>query len=108
MINENNLFQVKKSLNYKKSPSRQRIRNNFFYKRGTKKYFLYLQWRYNEFYCLILHCVIYPIDIPDNFSQKDLIKQDKNLYKIKNFLKYISKKNNKKICFSLNSEKIVL
>lgn len=97
----NKISEVRTSCNARSSSSRQRKGNNFKYKRGTNKYYLFVQERYNDIYCLILQSVLYPTP-KDNFEMKDLIKADKNLKNIYIYLKDLMEEKNKNITFSLS------
>ena len=97
---------VEISSNARTSSSRQRNEvKKFRYKRGSTKYFLYIQERFLDIYCFIVKSVLYP-NLKDNFKQDDLVKSDKNLNEIKNYLKDLMYKKNKNITFSPNSIKL--
>ena len=101
----NEIYIPKISINAK-TPIRKRNKGkNFYYKRGSSKYFCFLQERFSDFYCLIIKSVLYPKFI-DGFKEENLIKTDKDILEIKKFLKNESIKKRKYITFSLNSIKI--
>lgn len=97
------ISEVRTSCNARSSSSRQRKGNNFQYKRGTNKYYLFIQERFNDIYCLILKSVLYPIP-KDNFKMEDLVKADKSLRSIYIYLKDLIKEKNKSITFSLSCD----
>lgn len=100
-------LEVKISSNARFSQARQRCKDKktFIYKRGTNKYYLFLQKRAIDYYCLIIKSVGYPnISLLENFTYEDLVKSDKNINNIKIYLKEL----NNKITFSNNSEIIYL
>lgn len=97
---------VEISSNARTSSPRQRNEvKKFRYKRGSTKYFLYIQERFLDIYCFIVKSVLYP-NLKDNFKQDDLVKSDKNLNEIKDYLKNLMYKKNKNITFSSNSIKL--
>lgn len=74
-------------------------------RRGKKRYFVYIQERFSDLYCLILYSLGVPY-MKDNFSIEECIFVDKDLQNVKNFLSSLSKEKDKSITFSLNSIKI--
>lgn len=97
---------VEISSNARTSSPRQRNEvKKFRYKRGSTKYFLYIQERFLDIYCFIVKSVLYP-NLKDNFKQDDLVKSDKDLNEIKDYLKNLMYKKNKNITFSPNSIKL--
>lgn len=97
---------VETSSNARTSSPRQRNEvKKFRYKRGSTKYFLYIQERFLDIYCFIAKSVLYP-NLKDNFKQDNLVKSDKNLDEIKKYLKNLMYQKNKNITFSPNSIKI--
>lgn len=107
MINMlNNIYKDINAENRRTSLSiKQYSKNKRTIKRGTLKYFLYIKERYGDIYCFINKSYSY-LGVKDGFSNEDLVKSDKDLKNILNYIKSISKEKNKKITFSLNSYKI--
>ena len=71
-------------------------------KRGKKRYFCFLQERFNDYYCFIQYSVGMPY-LQDNFKKEDLAfvhNSDKELLK---FLKEFFVSKSKSITFSKNS-----
>lgn len=74
-------------------------------RRGHKRYFCYIQYRFSDIYCFLSYSSGVPI-LKDNFGVEDCVFVHKNLEDVKNFLITLSKEKNKSITFSLNSIKI--
>lgn len=98
------MLKIETSGNARKSQWRKRDNKGNFSKnrRGSSKYYCYIQERYSDIYCFIIKSVVYPIP-KDNFNKENLIKADKNLIKIKQFLFFLSLQKSKKITYSPNS-----
>ena len=94
---------VDTSCNARSSTARKRVEGKKYrYKRGTSKYFLYIQERFADFYCLIMKSVLYP-DLKDNFRQDNLVKVDKDIGTLKSYLSNLMDTKQKSITFSPNS-----
>ena len=107
MISSNkDMIKLETSRNARKSQWRYRGKDKrYTSRRGTKKYFLYLQERFLDLYCCVIYSVVFPIP-QDNFTQNDLITTSKSLDEIKRQIFFFSLKKGKKVNFSTNSIKL--
>ena len=74
-------------------------------RRGQKRYFVYFQERFSDIYCYLCFSMGVP-SMVNNFKKEELIFVNKDLQKVRDYLKSISKEKNKSITFSANSLKI--
>lgn len=94
-------FALGSKINKKENNTRKRV-----YKRGGKpKYFLFIQERFLDIYVFLIKSHYTPnySKIKDNFTIKDIIKQDYSEKNIENYLKILAVEKKKNIRFSPNS-----
>lgn len=94
-----------------KSPKNEKpclIQNNrkvYKRRRGTKRYFCFVQERFSDFYCLLKYEKNFYL-LEDNFNFEDLIFTSRDINEVREFLKKKSLAAGKSITFSMNSLKI--
>lgn len=73
-------------------------------KRGKSRYFVFIQERFGDIYCLVYYSMNFPY-LYDNFKKENLVFVHLDFNEIKKYLINLSKEKNKSITFSLHSEK---
>lgn len=74
-------------------------------RRGTKRYFVFLQERFSDLYCLLVYSIGMP-ELLDNFKEEDLCFVHKDIKSVREFLISKSEHHNKSITFCASSLRI--